>query len=581
MNLVELFAGTRSIGKAADILGWDSWSTDLYAFEGMDAVTDILTLDPADVPFVPDFIWASPPCTAFTVMMIGKNWHHDHAPKTPAAELGMRIVEATWNFIDYWSERNPNLLWAIENPRGKLRKLPMMARAPYRKTVTYCQYGDTRMKPTDIWSNFDWPARPICKNGDPCHVSAPRGSKTAGSTQGHASVDRSRIPEQLCREMMETVSELVYDLKGNSSLFCAECGDEAVTETDGGPLCLECDGPERASGTITYDMPGGTMRTPISELRPGPLDQKFLIGSIERAKTKAGKTYLRISLRDATGSVAAVDWEPTAPRLALAAGNIIRVVGSYAVDPKYGPQVSVRKTSAALDLSEEEKAAFAESCPNSIELVRGRFDELLAHTLPHNLVEALADALAPGGRFEDFWTAPAATIMHQGYREGLFEHSVQVASIANRACEEWCREADQNVLTVAGLLHDIGKIVEYSDPLTRTLTTTGKLFGNTTLSHQMVFDFIEPIEMDVVAKANILHCILSHHGRKEWGSPVLPQTIEANIIHLADQMSSKIGGFQRLLRETEEGREWSAFDRMFDSALWLGGSMVVKPEGEA
>jgi len=323
------------------------------------------------------------------------------------------------------------------------------------------------------------------------------------------------------------------------------------------------------------------MRTPISDLKPGMIDSTFLVGSVERAKTKAGKTYLRLSLRDATGSVAAVDWEPTAPRLALVAGNIIRVVGSYAVDAKYGPQVSVRKTSAALDLSEEEKAEFAETCPNDMAAVRARFDELLAHTLPVAVVEALTNALVPGEVWGAYWTAPAATIMHQGYREGLFEHSVQVASIAFDVCKSWCREADQNVLVIAGLLHDIGKIVEYSDPLTRTLTTTGKLFGNTTLSHQMVFDFIEPIEMDVVAKANILHCVLAHHGRKDWGSPVVPQTIEAHIIHLADQMSAKIGGFQRLLRETEEGREWSAFDRMFDSALWLGGSMVVKPEGEA
>lgn len=205
LRMAELFAGTKSVGKVAEQRGWNVWSTDLYEFEGMDAVADILELDPSLVPWTPDFIWASPPCTFFSVASIGKHWHQDHTPKTQEAVLGVKIVEATFAFIDYWMERNPALLWAIENPMGKLRKLAVMERAPYRTSITYCAYGDTRRKPTDIWTNFPWAARPMCKNGDPCHVPAPRGSKTPGSTQGHKTVDRSRLPEQLCLEVIEAV----------------------------------------------------------------------------------------------------------------------------------------------------------------------------------------------------------------------------------------------------------------------------------------------------------------------------------------------------------------------------------------
>jgi hypothetical protein len=110
---------------------------------------------------------------------------------------------------------HPTLVWdelingfrcpECQYPMGKLRKLPVMERAPYRTSITYCAYGDTRRKPTDIWHNFPWAARPMCSNGDPCHVPAPRGSKTPGSTQGHKTVDRSRLPEQLCREIIEAV----------------------------------------------------------------------------------------------------------------------------------------------------------------------------------------------------------------------------------------------------------------------------------------------------------------------------------------------------------------------------------------
>lgn len=215
-RMAELFAGTRSVGKVAEESGWNVWSTDLYPFEEMDVIGDILTLDPASVPWVPDFIWASPPCTYFSVASIGKHWSPDkptteypvpHTPKTEEALLGVEIVKATWRFIDYWTERNPKLLWAIENPMGKLRKLPVMERAPYRTSITYCAYGDTRRKPTDVWHNFPWAARPMCSNGDPCHVAAPRGSRTPGSTQGHKTVDRSRLPEQLCIEIMQAVED--------------------------------------------------------------------------------------------------------------------------------------------------------------------------------------------------------------------------------------------------------------------------------------------------------------------------------------------------------------------------------------
>jgi hypothetical protein len=94
--------------------------------------------------------------------------------------------------------------WFIENPRGVLRKLPIMD-GYTRKTVTYCQYGDNRMKPTDIWTNCDlWKPRPMCKNGDNCHESAPRGSKTG--TQGiKGARDRSVIPIELAVEILNTV----------------------------------------------------------------------------------------------------------------------------------------------------------------------------------------------------------------------------------------------------------------------------------------------------------------------------------------------------------------------------------------
>ena len=111
------------------------------------------------------------------------------------------------NVIKLIRELNPKFYF-IENPRGGMRKMTWMQGIP-RYTVTYCQYGDTRMKPTDIWTNHPNPQfKPMCKNGDPCHVPAPRGSKTG--TQGlRGSKERSVIPSELCEHIVRICEEYI------------------------------------------------------------------------------------------------------------------------------------------------------------------------------------------------------------------------------------------------------------------------------------------------------------------------------------------------------------------------------------
>lgn len=202
MKILELFAGSRSIGKVADKLGYKVFSSDINNFEDIDYVVDILEFDYKKVPFKPDVIWASPPCTSFSVASIGHHWTGGkgaYIPKTDGAKLGLKLVEKTIEIINHY---NPKY-WFIENPRGVLRKMEIMKELK-RNTVTYCQYGDERMKPTDIWTNsFVWIPRPMCKNGDTCHVAAPRGSRTG--TQGRLNAyERSKIPIQLCEEILKS-----------------------------------------------------------------------------------------------------------------------------------------------------------------------------------------------------------------------------------------------------------------------------------------------------------------------------------------------------------------------------------------
>lgn len=205
MKVLELFAGSCSFSNVAKEYGYETFTTDYNDFDGIDYVVDILDFDINSIPFWPDIIWASPPCTTFSIASCGYHWNApdnqgNREPKTEAAKKGLLILEQT---IWILNELQPKY-FVIENPRGLMRK---MGAVEYlnRDTVTYCQYGDNRMKPTDLWHNLDWTPRPMCKNGMPCHEAAPRGSKTG--TQGlKGNYERSKVPYELCKEILEYIN---------------------------------------------------------------------------------------------------------------------------------------------------------------------------------------------------------------------------------------------------------------------------------------------------------------------------------------------------------------------------------------
>jgi hypothetical protein len=220
MKTLELFAGSRSFSKVAEQQGFRTHTTDNEDFENINQVCDIFdfNIDKAidSLGGKPNVIWASPPCTTFSIASCGYHWNKDRTPKTERCKQGIKIIEKT---IEIIQELKP-MFYFIENPRGLLRKQEMMNLFP-RKTVTYCSYGDMRMKPTDIWTNLDWTPRELCKNGnrDCHHQPAPRGSSTG--TQGLKSAYlRSQIPPQLFEELFNRMGRV--QLKALLTLYKEE-----------------------------------------------------------------------------------------------------------------------------------------------------------------------------------------------------------------------------------------------------------------------------------------------------------------------------------------------------------------------
>ena len=210
MKILELFCGTKSISKEFEKRGhevytvdWDSqFAPSLVADVGKLTAEEIITLCKGK----PDVIWASPDCTTYSVAAISRHRIRELNGNLKAkTEYAKQCDYINTHLVDLILELNPKY-WFIENPRGGMRKMDFMKGLPLY-TVTYCQYGETRMKPTDIWTNHPNPRfKPPCKNGAPCHEAAPRGSQTG--TQGLENrIEKAKIPQLLCEHIVNICEE--------------------------------------------------------------------------------------------------------------------------------------------------------------------------------------------------------------------------------------------------------------------------------------------------------------------------------------------------------------------------------------
>jgi 3'-5' exoribonuclease len=314
-------------------------------------------------------------------------------------------------------------------------------------------------------------------------------------------------------------------------------------------------------------------RVPLRELQDGQrVAGAYAVRERELRRKRNGDAWLRLVIGDSSGSAEAVSWEEAEARFALAApGSIVFFSGSFEVSDRWGSKIKVSdmREATADEYDAEDLAAATDVSSDRLE---SDLRELLA-TVQEPQLRELLDRFF--GEQADIWArfreAPAAKVYHQAYRHGLLEHTVSVASAVSAAAN-FFPGIDREVAVAGALLHDIGKTEAYNDnPFAIDLTDAGRLQGEIPLGYYTVRREIEDIPgFDPGLAQAVLHIILSHHGSLEHGSPVVPATREAVLVHMIDNLGGRLGSFDRLERELPEGESWSSFDRALSGSAYFG-----------
>jgi 3'-5' exoribonuclease len=326
----------------------------------------------------------------------------------------------------------------------------------------------------------------------------------------------------------------------------------------------------------------------VNELTDGiEIDQVLLVRAIERRSRRDGGEYLRLQLGDRTGAVVSMVWEdlPETERLA-SPGTPVYVTGRYTVHPRFGPQINLRSLEPA-EPGSFEPADLLDGPARAPEQMEADLRELIATVRNPHLGALLGRVFgADSPLWARFQGAPAAKYYHQAYRHGLLEHCLGVAQGVS-AISATFPGIDRDVAVTGALLHDIGKLDAYTeDPQSIDLTDLGRLHGEIPLGYYRIRRAIEDIEDFPRELAwAVLHIILAHHGSLEHGSPVVPCTREATLVHMIDNLGGRLGSFDRIEKELPPGAHWSNFDRAIGAGAWFAAPAPdpapVEPAREA
>ena len=316
----------------------------------------------------------------------------------------------------------------------------------------------------------------------------------------------------------------------------------------------------------------------IADLKEGQqLQDLFLVSKKSLAETKNGNPYLALTLMDKSGEIEARAWDNAARLDALT--EVGRIVAIEAQVKAFREQLQLNIT--GLQPVAEGSVDLAHFMPASRRLVpemQGELAGLIAAVADSGLHRLLA-GLFQGSLLQEFSSAPAAKMMHHACLGGLLEHTLSVAGLALKICDHYPR-LDRDLLLAGALLHDLGKVREFSySSLPFDYTDQGRLIGHLVLGAEMVRGQAQQVpELAPARLDQLLHLILIHHGRHEFGAPCLPMTSEAILLHHLDDMDAKMELIDRLSEQVEgDTYRWSDYQRSLERFLFLRGRDGTPP----
>jgi 3'-5' exoribonuclease len=310
--------------------------------------------------------------------------------------------------------------------------------------------------------------------------------------------------------------------------------------------------------------------------------QALLVREIEVRTRRDGGEYLRLLLGDRTGSVPAVVWDGLAEARALCAlGEVVHATGRYCVHPRFGPQLAIHSLRAVRD-GEYVPDELLDGPSRTAVQMEADLRELVATIQNTHLRRLLAAVFGEGSEtWSSYRDAPAAKRYHQAYRHGLLEHSLTVAQAVSSISATF-PGIDRDVAVTGALLHDIGKLAAYElAGEAISMSDEGRLYGEIPLGYYRVRCAIERLEgFPTELEQAVLHIILSHHGSLEHGSPVVPCTREATLVHMIDNLGGRLGSFDRLEKELPAGEQWSGYDKALGGGAYFA-NRAAEREREA
>jgi len=306
----------------------------------------------------------------------------------------------------------------------------------------------------------------------------------------------------------------------------------------------------------------------IRDLRPGgEVEETYVVRSKEMRQRRNGGRYLALSLGDRTGEVAALAWE-SLDRIASACtvGRVVRVRGQI---QRYNQHLQVvLRRAEAVEPDSVDESLYVRSSDVNPDLLWRRLMDLVEEVGDSHLRQLLFRVFADPEVTDRFRAAPAARSMHHAFRSGLLEHTVSMATAARQLASHY--HLDEDTVVTGAILHDLGKIWELDIGASIEYTDEGRLLGHLPLAVLFVDRTIAELpSFPDELRRHLLHILLSHHGAYEYGSPRRPKTPEALLVHMIDNLDSKIGGMLEAIQrggETEDA--WSEYSRILERQVY-------------